>query len=52
MFQHKPYMFHAALERIQAHLETLEEYPPQQKPATLSIGEMVQGILNSMPTDK
>jgi hypothetical protein len=52
MFQHKTYMFHAAVERIQGHLKTLEEYPPQQKPATLSIGEMVKGILNSMPTDK
>ena len=52
MFQHKTYMFNAALERIQEHLKTLQEYPPQQKPATLSIGDMVKSILNSMPTDK
>ena len=52
MFQHKTYMFNAALERIMGHLETLQQYPPKQKAATLSIGEMVKGILNSMPTDK
>jgi arylsulfatase len=52
MFQHKTYMFNAALERIMTHLKTLQKYPPKQKAGTLSIGEMVKGVVNSMPNDK
>ena len=52
MFQHKTYMFNAAIERIGAHVGTLVKYPPKQKASTLSIGDMMDEILNSMPTDK
>ena len=52
MFQHKTYMFNAALERIEAHLKTFEKHPPSQTSATLSIGEIVKGVLNGMPTNK
>jgi hypothetical protein len=45
-------MFNAAIERISAHVNTLIKYPPQQKATTLSIGDMMNEILNSMPTDK
>jgi len=52
MFQHKTYLFNAFLERIQAHAETLREYPPSQKAATLSIGSMMDSLMNSAPADK
>ena len=52
MFQHKTYMFNAALERIKAHLGTFEEFPPLQASATLSIGEIVQGVVGQIPTNK
>jgi arylsulfatase len=52
MFQNKTYMFNAAIERLGAHAKTLIDYPPKQKAATLSIGDMMNEILNSMPTDK
>ena len=52
VFQHKTYMFNAALERIGAHLKTFEEYPPSQASATLSVGEIVKGVMNSVPNNK
>ena len=36
MFQHKTYMFNAALERIEAHLKTFEKHPPSQTSARSS----------------
>jgi len=50
--QYKTSLFNAFLERIKAHADTLREYPLSQKAATLSIGSMMDSLLNSAPGDK
>ena len=49
---YKTSLFNAFLERIKAHADTLREYPLSQKAATLSIGSLMDSLLNSAPGDK
>jgi len=50
--QHKTYLFNATLERLAHHMATLQKYPPKQKPASLSISEMMQEITESVPASR
>lgn len=46
IFQRKTYLFNAALSYLQEHLESLKQYPPSQKPNTLSVAEMIKNAMS------
>lgn len=50
--QRKTYLFNPALERLAHHMRTLQKYPPKQRPASLSILEMMQEITESGPASR
>jgi arylsulfatase len=43
--QQKSYLPHTGVDLITGHLRTLQEYPPVQKGASLSVGEVMEQIL-------
>ena len=47
--QHKTYAFNAIMERLAAHAATLQQYPPVQKSASLSIAEMMKKLTETVP---
>jgi len=47
--QHKSYMFNAANERIFAHLQTLRDFLPSQRAATLNIEKVIEEITSKNP---
>ena len=48
--QHKSWMFNIVLARLNAHLQTLKEFPPTQRGSSLSIEKMIDQMLNSHPS--
>lgn len=46
MQMHKQGLYHLGVEVITEHLRTLKEYPPVQKGGSLSVGEVMEQILN------
>ena len=50
MLQHKSWMFNIVTARMGAHLKTLMEFPPAQKPTSLSVEKLVQEVMSKDPT--
>ena len=50
--QHKTYAYNAILEILGAHMASLAKYPPRQKSTSLSISEMMEKIMSSIPNTR
>ena len=50
MLQHKSWMFNVVTARMGAHLKTLMEFPPVQKPTSLSVEKLVSEAMTKDPT--
>lgn len=47
LLQQKQRQFHRGADLIGAHLKTMKDYPPAQRGASLSVGEVMEQILGS-----
>jgi hypothetical protein len=48
--QHKSYIFNLVLTLVGDHLQTLQAYPPSQRPSSLNVARMIERLTNRPPS--